>query len=312
MIENDAGRIRVSLVRHAAYSASLLVGCLLLSQALFEAVPGDPARRALGPYASQESVVRLRHEMGLDRPLAHRMVANILSALRFDFGRSIIDGRAVGPEVREKFARTFSLGLQAVAIATTLSLGLLALVHFLPRAAFLVPLLRAPSVLPSFLSAVLLAIMAALWLPAAFGASGSSRSLPAPLLPSLVAAIYPASVLVKSLGEKWSSLRSSPHYRSSRALGFSRVQLLTRALLAPSAPGILALVIGQLSVVLFASLVIEIIFSLPGMGTLMLASIQANDYPMLQGILIVNAFVFIALHFVAESIYPILDPRIAR
>jgi len=248
----------------------------------------------------------------LDRPLAERIGANILGALRFDFGRSIIDGRGVRLEVMEKFTRTFSLGLQAVAIAAALALALLALVHFVPRAAFLLPVARTPSVLPSFLSAVLLAIVAALWLPAVFGSSGSSRSFPAPLLPSLVAAIYPASVLVATLGARWTSLRSSPHYRTARAFGLGRSQLLLNALLAPSSPAILALVIGQLSLVLFASLVVEIIFSLPGTGTLMLASIQANDYPMLQGILIINALVFIALHFLAESLYPVLDPRVAR
>ena len=306
------GSLTSAVGRHAAYSASLLLGALVLAQLLFEAVPGDPARRALGPYASQDSVVRLRYEMGLDRPLMARMAANIFNALKLDFGRSLIDGRAVGPEIREKFTRTFSLGIQAVIIGTTLSLGLLASVHFLPRTNFLVYLMRAPSVLPSFFSAVMLAIFAALWLPEVFGSSGSSRSFPAPLLPSLVAAIYPASVLATSLGGRFSSLRLSPHYRTARAFGLSRTQSLFRALLAPSATGILALIIGQLSLVLFASLVIEIIFSLPGMGTLMLASIQANDYPMLQGILIINAFVFIGLHFLAESLYPVLDPRITR
>jgi ABC-type dipeptide/oligopeptide/nickel transport system permease component len=308
----NAKAVRGMILRHAAYSASLLLGALLLAQVLFEAVPGDPARRALGPYASQESVIRLRHEMGLDHPLAERMLANIRSALRFDFGHSIIDGRAVAPEIREKFTRTFTLGFQAVVIAVAISLLLLALIHFQPRAAFLLQLAGTPSILPSFLSAVLVAIGAALWLPAIFGSSGSSRIFPAPLLPSLVAAIYPASVLATSLGARWSALRSAPHYRSARAFGLSRIQLLFNALLAPSAPAVLALVVGQLSVVVFALLVIEIIFSLPGAGTLMLASIQANDYPMLQGVLIINAFVFIALHFLSESLYPILDPRVTQ
>jgi len=300
------------VLRHAAYTASLLLGVLLLAQVLFEAVPGDPARRALGPYASEESVARRRQEMGLDRPLAVRVADNVLRALSFDLGRSTVDGRAVGPEVLEKFVRTFSLGSQAVGIAFLISLGLLAVVHFLPRAAWLLHLARAPVVLPSFLSAVLAAITAALWLPVLFGSSGASRPFPAPLLPSIVAAIYPTAVLVVSLGSRWSSLRSAHHYRSAQAFGATRIQLLLRALLAPSAPGILALLIGQLSLVIFASLVVEIIFSLPGTGTLMLSSIQANDYPMLQGILVVNAFVFIVLHFLAERLYPVLDPRIAR
>ncbi|MCG3148944.1 MAG: Glutathione transport system permease protein GsiC [Verrucomicrobiae bacterium] len=307
-----AKAVRNMMLRHAAYSASLLLGALLLAQFLFESVPGDPARRALGPYASQESVIRLRHEMGLDRPLVERLAANIRSALRFDFGHSIIDGRAVAPEIGEKFTRTFTLGFQAVTIAVAISLLLLAVIHFQPRAAFLLQLAGAPVILPSFLSAVLVAIGAALWLPAMFGSSGSSRVFPAPLLPSLVAAIYPASVLATSLGARWSALRSAPHYRSARAFGLSRIQLLFRALLAPSAPTVLALIVSQLSVVVFALLVIEIIFSLPGAGTLMLASIQANDYPMLQGVLIINAFVFITLHFLSESLYPILDPRVAK
>jgi len=303
-------RTGFAIGRHAAYSVSLILGALLLAQILFEAVPGDPARRALGPYASQESAVHLRHDLGLDRPLAQRIAANIVSALHLNFGRSIIDGRAVAPEIREKFMRTFSLGVQAVIIALALSFGLLILIHFFPQTIWLLHVARAPSVLPSFLSAVLLAIVAALWLPA-FASSGASRFLPAPLLPSLVAAIYPASVLASSLNGRWSSLRSSPHYRSERAFGFGGFQLLFRGLLAPTAPGILALVIGQLSVVLFALLVIEIIFSLPGLGTLMLTAIQSSDYPMLQGVLIVNAFTFIGLHFLAEVLYPIFDPRIA-
>ena len=306
------GNLGLLLLRHAAYAATLLLGALLLSQILFEAVPGDPARRALGPYASEATVSQLRTEMGLDRPLAARMANNVLSTLTLDFGRSIVDGRSVAPEVRDKFMRTFSLGLQAVCLACAATLGLLAVTHFFPRVGVLVYLARAPAVLPSFLSAVLVALAAAIWMPNLFSFSVGGTGVPAPLLPSLVAAIYPGSVLVTSLASRFSSLRGASHYRSARAYGVGRARLFRDALLVPALPGIIALVIGQLSLVIFASLVIEIIFSLPGTGTLLLASIQNNDYPMLQGILIINAFVFVGLHFLAETLYPVLDPRIAR
>ncbi len=298
-----------ALLRHGGYAASLFLGALLLAQILFEAVPGDAARRALGPYASQESVGRLREKMGLDRPLLERIGGNTLSALRLDFGKSLLDGRSVGPEVREKFRLTFSLGFQAVVIAVCFSLLLLAVVHFFPAASPLLLVSRAPSALPSFLSAVLLALAAALWFPGLiFSGSGM---LAAPLLPSLVAAIYPASVLTTTLGSRFSAMRSGPHYRSARAYGHGRWKLFFDALMAPSLSAVIAVVVAQLSLVLFASLVIEIVFSLPGLGTLLLAAIQGNDYPMLQGILIVNSIVFITLHFVSETVNPLLDPRIS-
>jgi ABC-type dipeptide/oligopeptide/nickel transport system permease component len=298
-----------ALFRHGGYAASLFLGALLLAQILFEAVPGDAARRALGPYASQESVSQLREKMGLDRPLAERVGSNMLSALRLDFGKSLSDGRSVGPEVREKFRLTFSLGLQAVVIAACFSLLLLAVVHFFPAASPLLLISRAPSALPSFLSAVLLALAAAIWFPGLI--SSGSGILAAPLLPSLVAAIYPASILTTTLGSRFAAMRSGPCYRSARAYGHGRWKLFLDALMVPSLSAVSAVVVAQLSLVLFASLVIEIVFSLPGLGTLLLAAIQGNDYPMLQGILIVNAIVFIALHFLSETVNPLLDPRIS-
>lgn len=301
-----------NLITHGGYAISLLLGCLLLSQLLFEAVPGEPARRILGPYASQESVERLRQDLGLNRPLGERMARNIFSALYFELGVSVIDGRSVGPEVRQKFARTLALGAQAVAIGVLISIGVLALTKLYPRVGCLKTILRAPSMLPSFLTAILLGIVAAQSFPAGMSTSDPSRIVPAALLPTIVIAVYPASVLVKSLDTKWTSLSRASHYKASRAFGFNRLQLLVRALIAPSASEILALAVGQLSVVLFASLVIEIIFSLPGMGMLILTSIQGNDYPMLQGILIVNALTFVVLHFLSECLYPFLDPRIAQ
>lgn len=300
--------IRV-VVRHGLYAVSLFLGALLLSQILFEAVPGDPARRALGPYASQESVQRLREKLGLNRPLSERLIANTLAGARFHFGESMVDGRSVGPEVRQKFGLTFALGVQAVLVAVCFSLSLVALVHFFPVLSRFVPLVSAPSLLPSFLAAVILALASAIWFPQWI--SIGSDLLAAPLLPSLVAAIYPASILTNSLTSRFSDLRASSHYRSSRAYGHSSWQLFLNGLVAPSLPVLLAVVVAQLSLVLFAALVIEIVFSVPGLGTLLLTAIQGNDYPMLQGVLIINAVAFIALHFTAEAVNPLLDPRIS-
>src|SRR5260370_11395985 len=109
--------IALRSIRRTALSLSLLLGVTAGSFILFNVVPGDPARLILGPNASEESVRELRHELGTDRPLWTQANDQLTRIAHLDFGRSVIDGRSVEPEVMSKFWVTARIGMLAAVLS---------------------------------------------------------------------------------------------------------------------------------------------------------------------------------------------------
>lgn len=297
--------------KHLVYGLSLLFGVLCLSFLLFQVAPGDPARVQLGPSASEERVQALRKELGLDRPLWQQFVTHIRNACILDFGKSIFDGRDVSQEVKQKFAVTATIGLQAGILALLGSYGLNLLAFFSRRFSVFLPIVNIGVLMPVFFTTIFGALLIGWLFPAISLSSGGDGAGPfTQILPSIIASFYPLAVMTTVLHEKIEESKRANYFRAAQASGSCGMALFHRTALRPVLVSWLAVWVNQLSLVFFASLVLEVILSISGTGNLLLNAIQRRDFPVLQGILLINACFFIFVTWVSESTYVVLDPRV--
>jgi peptide/nickel transport system permease protein len=297
--------------RRTAGAIALLAGVVVASFLLFNIAPGDPARVILGPNASVEAVERLRKALGTDRPLLDQFGRHLADLGRLDLGRSVIDGRRVTTEVGAKFATTARLALVAAVLSLLVSYGLTFIAfHF--QARWLLLITRIGAVTPTYCAGVLAALFFGVVLPVVpltgYGTAEGGWSVL--LLPSLIAALYPIAAMTGVLDEKIRSTARLPFARAAQAYGASRAALFHRTLLPAVLVSWLALWVNQVSVIFVASFVLEVIFTIPGTGVLLIEALQRKDYPMLQGILLVNASFFIALSGASDIAFRWFDPRL--
>jgi ABC-type dipeptide/oligopeptide/nickel transport system permease component len=296
--------------RHLFQGVSLLAGVLCLSFILFQVAPGDPARVQLGPTASEERVQALRKELGLDRPLWQQFVVHIRKVASLDLGRSIFDGRSVSQEVKEKFAVTATIGLQAAILALLGSYGLNVVAFSSRRFALFLPIINVGVLMPVFFTTIFGALLIGWLFPSISLSSGGNGAGPfTQLLPSVIASFYPLAVMTTVLHEKIEETKRANYYRAAKASGSCGMALFHRTALRPVLVSWLAVWVNQLSLVFFASLVLEVILSISGTGNLLLNAVQRRDFPVLEGILLINACFFIFVTWASESTYALLDPR---
>lgn len=295
-----------TLLKRLAAALSLLVGVFILCFVLFQLLPADPVRAALGPYASREAVQSVRHELGLDLPPGKRFVASAAKLLKGDWGNSIIDGRSVASLVWSKFLTTAKIGLSASLLAAVISIALNVWAIVWPPAGQVIRWGKRLSHLPAFVLAFAAALLLAMIFPALSLSAGTSTFV----LAIVLASLHPAALLAALLSERIEKEQSSSQWKAARALGHGGFHLFYRSLFRPVAVSWLAVVINQVSGVVFTVLLIEITFSLPGLGTLFLSATQRADLPILQGIVLANAVFFVVLAILAEIAYNRLDPRL--
>jgi peptide/nickel transport system permease protein len=295
-----------------AYAISLIAATIFLSFVLFHLVPADPARIALGPNASQAQVAALRVQLGLDQPWPVQLAGYLRALFRGDLGRSLIDGRAVGPEVAIRLSVSTALTLMASAIAGIWVIAQ-ASVSSNGRAPY--AFAWANSLFTAF-PTMFVAAVALAWLlphypwdyfPGTLKSVGAWAFL---LLPASVLALYPMGILGKIMDREFARLAARPFVEAARARGLSPGQILWRHMTPNALIPLLSGWITLLPILLTGSFIIEIMFSVPGLGALLLRSVLNRDLPMLQGVAIIASALAVVLHLVVELAYPAIDPRI--
>jgi len=294
------------MVLRLAYHASAFWALLTLTFLLFRVLPGDPARLQLGLHADEASVARLRHALGLDRPLWVQYGDFLWSALRLRLGHSLESGEPVALLLREHFRVTGPLSLLGLGLATGLSLLGGGALHLRGRLAGLMEGVRlVMASMPVLFSGLLLALL--------FGYAWPLFPLSGPLgwrrlfLPAVAIALGPAAVLARVLRESVEEVEAQPYILTARAFGLpeSRVRLyiLRNALTAWTAA-----LSNQAAVLLTGAFLVENIFALPGMGWLAVRAIFRRDLAVLQGIVLWNGTLVILVHLVADIAYRLLNP----
>lgn len=295
----------------------LLVGIAVF--ALMRLIPGDPAQLMLGDAADGDSLARLRERLGLDEALPLQFLRWLGHVVQGDFGHSITNGLAVLPLVWERFQVSASIVLVAVTLATLIAVPAGLLAAWRQNRPLDVIIVGGATLLlsiPSFWLGLLLLLLFGLklgWLPVvgyvSFGENFWQGMLYV-LLPIATLVMIETGVLTRMSRASAIEVLRLEYVTHARAKGVPEWQVLSRHVLpnafAPTLT-LIGLVLGHL---LGGIAVLETVFTLPGLGRLLVDAIYARDYPVVQGVMLFTALTYVVINLLVDLCYPIFDPRV--
>ena len=307
------------IVRRIALTAPVLLIVGTITFFLIHLTPGDPASVMLGPEATPEQVAELRHELGLDEPLIVQYPRWLAGVVRFDLGDSIFLDRPVRDAIFERAIPTVQLSLYALVIAVLISVptGILAVLFrdTLFDKALLAFALTGTAIADFFLGMLLILLFAVVlnWLPSGgyvpFGSDpvGHIQSM---LLPSLALGISIAGLPARLIRTAMLDVIQEDYVRVAISRGLSPWRVTTRHVLRNALIPAITVFGYTLGDLLGGAVVVETVFSLPGMGQLVVNSIGRRDFPVIQGVVMVIAFAYLFANLLVDVLYVAVDPRV--
>jgi peptide/nickel transport system permease protein len=311
-------------VRRVAWKLVSLVGVLfivsVLTFSLTKLLPGDPVQQILGPQASNEEAYNaVSEDLGLDKPVIEQYKSWVSGVLHGDFGRSYKNNQDVSELIGERLPATIELLVlaQFVALAVAVPLGVLSAYkqntgtdRAITSGSF------ALLAIPNFALAVLLIYIFAVkldWVPVEgytpisqnLGENLKSITLPVLSLSAGLIAVYTRLLrtdMIATLQEDFILM--------ARAKGLRPWRILLRHALRPSSFTLLTVIAINIGALIGGSVIIEYLFSLPGMGSLLIGSIFQREYLVVQGVVLLIAAAYVIANFVVDMLYTVLDPRI--
>jgi peptide/nickel transport system permease protein len=280
---------------------------------LVRAVPGDPLLEILGPNPDTRDVLRLKRSLQLDRPLAAQYAGFILRLAVMDLGESLIDRKPVTATVLRYLPNTLLLAAAAMALTVPFSL-LLGFLSVYRESRFWQTLALAFSAIglavPVFLIGLLLVLVFALGL-GLFPVSGSGGA-EFLVLPAVTLSIPLGAFLTRMVQTVLREESQRPYVLLARAKGLSQAQVYRRHILKNALVPIVTLAGMQAGALLSGAIVVESVFSWPGIGTLLVRAVRQRDFPMIQGTVLLLAALYHLLNLLVDLSYPLLDPRISH
>jgi peptide/nickel transport system permease protein len=294
----------------------VLIGITFVSFLLLQLVPGDPARIQLGTHASASQVAALRHELGLDRAFFDQYLSFLGGIAHFDFGESLTLHRPVGEVIWSRLGVTALLLLYSLLIALTLTvaLGVLAAVrHGKPIDHAIRVFGLVFYVMPSFWLGLLLTLLFGLqlgWFPTVGYESGITGAFRTLTLPALTLALLMAPLFIRSLRASILDTLGRGFVEAAQARGFTQRRILFHHVLRVSSMSTVTLVGLMIGGVLSWLVVVENVFGLPGVGTLLVSAVSERDFPMVQGLAFVMAACVVVINLATDLMYAVIDPRV--
>ncbi|MFZ7088560.1 ABC transporter permease [Curtobacterium sp. RRHDQ10] len=300
----------------------LAVGLLVASMIVFatlRVLPGDVAQVVAGTQSTPAQIAAIRQQLGLDRPVAVQYLDWIGGLVRGDLGRSLVTGGAVAPQVAQKLAVTLPLaGLSlGFALVIGMPLGVVAAVlrrrptgvaiSFVAQAVAAVPVVWAGMLLVA-LFAVTLHLLPTQGFPLD-GWASPARAFDALLLPALTIGAVEGAVILRFTRSATLSVLDADHLRTAAAVGLTRRQALVRHGLPSVSLTVLAVLGVQIAGLLVGAVVVEQLFSLPGIGRMLVADVGRRDLTKVQSELLVLTGLVLVVGFAVDVAHRALDPR---
>ncbi|WP_344690161.1 ABC transporter permease [Blastococcus jejuensis] len=309
------------LLRRTGQSLVVLAGVSVLVFSLIHLVDGDPIRLALGTRFSQETYDALRERSGLDLPLVQQFFSWAGHALTGDLGVSFRSGEPVTALVGERLPATLTLAFAAILVALLIAVPLGTISALRPRSVIdrLATVISQFGIsVPDFWMAIVLILVFAGtlgWLP-----SGGYVPLTEDpgewfrrlVLPAITTGVVSGSVITRFVRSSVLEALGADHVRTAQAKGLPARQVFTWHVLRNALLPLVTVTGVQLAYLLSGVVVVEIVFSWPGLGQLALQSVQDRDYPVLQGAVLLFAIVFLVINLLVDLLYSRIDPRIRR
>ncbi|HQC87637.1 MAG TPA: ABC transporter permease [Acetomicrobium sp.] len=298
-------------VRRMAFLVLTLLGATIVIFSMLHLAPGDPIDLIVGPNVTPEVRENIRHQYGLDRPLAVQYLSFMKSLLHGDLGKSIIQHKPVSELIAERFFVTLELSLTALFISFLISIPI-GIKAALKRNTVTDYALMALSLIgismPTFWFGLMLLYIVAFKLRFfPISGYGTWRHL---FLPALTIGITDAALLARMVRSSMLEVIRQDYIRTARSKGLPERVVINRHALRNALIPIITLLGLRIGGVVGGSVVVEIVFARPGLGRLMVDSILARDYPVVQGVMVVLTTCIILGNLLADILYAVVDPRI--
>lgn len=305
-------------IRKLILAVPVLLGVSVLVFLIVHLTPGDPARLLAGPEAFEEDIQAIRVRLGLDQPLPVQYGRFLGGVLRADLGTSFRSGRPVAEEIAARFPYTVELA--TVSLVVAIGVGVLVGVFSAARqnslwdAGSMGVALIGISV-PTFWLGLLLMLLFSYylgWLPAS-GRGGplwTRAGLESILMPAIALGSPSAAVIARLTRSSLLEVLSQDYVRTARAKGLPERVVLYRHALKNALIPVVTVVGLRLGALLGGAVITEQVFAWPGVGTLVVNAINARDYPVVQGTVLLMATVFVLLNLTVDLVYGLIDPRI--
>ena len=327
-------------IRRLIETIPVLVGVSVVVFMFLRLIPGDPALTLLGERATEANLARVREQLGIDQPIYIQYWRYMGGVMQFDVGKSIRSNRPIADEARGRFPATIELATTALVLATAVGVtgGIIAGVGRGTLADHVARVVSLGGVsIPIFwLGLVLIWVFAVElgWLPADGRLSASMKYSPRTgfvLIDGLIAARYdlvrdalwhlvlpavalstvPMAVIMRMTRSAMLEVLRADYIRTARAKGLSERTVTARHAVKNAALPVVTTIGLQVGFLLSGAILTETIFSWPGIGRWVFDSILLRDYPVVQGMTLMVATIFVTVNLVVDLIYAALDPRIS-
>jgi peptide/nickel transport system permease protein len=295
----------------------VLLGITIVAFVLLRVMPGDPATLMLGSRGTPEDIAALTRQLGLDRPLGLQYLSFLGDIARGSFGRSIAYKAEIGPLLIERLWPSLALvGLSTLlAVLMTVPLAMYTAVRRGSLVDHVVKIFFVAGMsMPAFWLGVLLVLLLAIVFPV-FPVSGYGDDWPTRLhhlaLPAFIIALGTSALTIRSLRSSIIAVLGADHVDTARAKGLPESAVLWRHVLRNSLSSTISVLAVHTSWVIGGTVVIETVFGIPGLGSLLVASISARDYPMVQGLTVTFAVLVVLINLLADIAYALVDPRVS-
>ncbi len=290
-----------------------LLGITLITFFLMQALPGDPVTNMVGERATPETIARIRAEIGVDKPVPVQYFLYLKRLSRGELGRSIFTNRRISDDLVQKFPNTVRLALAAMLFASMIGIGL-GVVAAVRRGTGWDRLIALVSVggisVPVFWLGLTLMLIFSLylrWLPP----SGMGNNNPAYLiLPAMTLGTFSLAYIARITRSSMLESLSQPYVAAARAKGLTECTVVLKHALKNSLIPVVTLIGLDLGSYLNGAVLTETIFGWDGLGRYALDGIMKRDYPIIMGVVLFGAVIFVTMNLLVDISYNFLDPRV--
>jgi len=308
------------IIRRLLLAIPILIAVVTLVFFVVRMAPGDPAQVILGDSASEESLTALRTELGLDRPLLVQYGEFLFSIVKGDLGNSIIRKQSINSMIAEVLPYTIELTLAGVLVGVILGipLGVFSAVFRNSAADYGVRIMSLLGLsFPAFYSGILLLLAFAVylgWFPVIsdpdMGNIGERIYML--VLPAMNLGLIMMAYVVRSSRSSLLETLGEDYIRTAKAKGLPGFIILYKHALKNALIPVITIVGLYLGVLVGNSVLTEIVFNRPGLGKLILSALDERDYSLLQGLMVIYAFIIVLVNLVTDLTYGMVDPRIRK
>ena len=304
------------LGRRLLHSVWVLAAIFVAAFLVIRLIPGDPVIQMLGIQATEETIAEVEADLGLDKPIPQQLAQFVGNAFQGDLGDSIIKRAPVRDIVFDRLPATIYLLLLSTSIALVISIPLGAF-SAIYRNRVPDQIVRLSSMvtfaMPQFWLGLMLILLFAIridLLPSGGYGEGFTDTLLHLVLPSVTIGLYLAPQLMRTLRSSLIEALDSDYIESARSRGFSEARVVGKQAMRNALVPLISVLSINIGFLISGTVIVEVVFQLPGLGALLVQSVLTRDFTVIQGLVLVFGTMVIIVNILADLAYAVVDPRI--